>query len=93
MTVFSLGSFLKFGNPNDKKLLVLELIKDPYIKAWLKTSIVTGIHHQTMVEMAEVRSKAKIQLDVEEEDRRNSDNSLPPLLEGNLVVSGLKGEL
>lgn len=46
-----------------------------------------------MVEMAEVRSKAKIQLDVEEEDRRNSDNSLPPLLEGNLVVSGLKGEL
>lgn len=67
------------ANPNDKELLILELIKDPYIKAWLKTSIVTGIHHQTMVEMAEIRSKQKIRLDGEESKRLDADNALPPL--------------
>jgi hypothetical protein len=67
------------ANPNDKKLLLLELIKDPYIKAWLKTSIVTGIHHQSMVEMAEIRSKQKVILDREESKRLDADNALPPL--------------
>lgn len=66
---------------NDKKLLLLEQLKDKYIKAWLKATMLSGLEPTKMTQLA--KKMAKVEKKLIKTDLKDSyiEESLPPMFE------------